>query len=238
VAEHYDRLARHYDAALHVWRSLVAGPAWEVVGDLLAEHVRPGATVLDAGTGTGAAVRLLLERANPGRVTAVDVSKGMLRTGRKSIADQRVLWEQQDITALPYADRTFDVVVSTWVLETLDDPRAAVGEFLRVIKDDGIVIYAFSSRPEANAARRLYGRLLEEWSAGTLHGHFVALAERPYHTCEHSQLATVAGGLAPLVVLRKCCRVDDPAAPCLPTVTGMGAEAVEHDPGREQHAHN
>jgi geranylgeranyl reductase family protein len=224
VAEHYDQLARHYDAALPLWRSLVAGPAWGAVGDLLTEHVRPNATVLDAGTGTGAAVELLLERANPGRVTAVDVSKGMLRTGRKSITDQRVLWEQQDITALPYADGSFDVVVSTWVLETLGNPLAAVREFLRIIKDDGIVIYVFSSRPEANVARRLYGRLIEEWSAGTLRGRFVAPAERPYHSCKHSRLATFAGGLATLVVMRKCCRVDDPGAPCLPTDTGTSDE--------------
>lgn len=226
VADHYDRLARHYDEALPLWRSLVAGPAWEAVGDLLAEHVQPGATVLDAGAGTGAAVRLLLERANPGEVRAVDVSKGMLRTGRKSIADRRVQWEQQDIAALPYADRTFDVVVSTWVLETVDDPRATVREFLRVIKDDGIVIYVFSSRSESNVARRLYGRLLEEWSAGTLHGRFVAPAERPYHDCPHSRLATFAGGLATLVVLRKCCRVDDPAAPCLPTDNGTVGQGI------------
>ena len=224
VAEHYDRVARRYDTALPLWRSLVAGPAWQTVGDFLAELVRPGATVLDAGTGTGAAVRLLIERANPGHVTAVDVSKGMLRTGRKSVTDPRVTWEQQDITALPYPDRSFDVVVSTWVLETLADPRAAVTEFLRVIKDDGVVIYVFSSRPEADVARRLYGRLLEEWSAGTLHGRFVAPAERPYHDCQHSRLATFAGGLATLVVLRKCCRVDDARASCLPKEAGIGVE--------------
>ncbi len=83
VAGHYDRLSRRYDSALHVWRTLVAAPAWEAVGALLAEHVRPGATVLDAGTGTGEAVRLVLERANPVRVVAVDVSRGMLRAARK-----------------------------------------------------------------------------------------------------------------------------------------------------------
>ena len=216
VEEHYDRLARRYDSALPLWRSLVAGPAWDEVGDLLAEHVQPGAHVLDAGTGTGAAARLLLERANPERVTAADISRGMLRAGRKSLADPRVTWEHQDITSLPYPDRSFDAVVSTWVMETLDDPKAAVQEFLRVIKDDGVVIYVFSSRPEAGAAMRLYGRLLEEWSAGALHGRFVAPEAKPFHDCQHSRLDTFAGGLATLVVLRKCCRVDDSGASCLP----------------------
>lgn len=215
VAEHYDRLARRYDSALTVWRTLVAAPAWEAVGQLLAEHVRPGDVVLDAGTGTGEAVLLLLEHANPGKVIGVDVSKGMLRAARRKIADPRVTWEQQDITRLPYPDRSFDVVLSTWTLECLADPRRAVREFLRVIKDDGFVVYAFSSRPEAGLSR-VYGRLLEEWAAGTLRGRFLDRTEQPYHTCEHSHLATFARGLATVVVLRKCCRADDPQAPCLP----------------------
>ncbi|GMQ75198.1 MAG: hypothetical protein BMS9Abin01_0443 [Gammaproteobacteria bacterium] len=216
VAEHYDRLARRYDSALPVWRTLVAAPAWEAMGEVLAEHVRRGAAVLDAGTGTGEAVRLLFERADPGRVVAMDVSKGMLRAARKKIADPRVTWEQGDIARLPYPDRSFDVVLSAWTLEALADPRRAVREFLRVIKDDGFVIYTFSSKPEAGL-KHLYGRLLEEWSAGTLRGRFLTPAEQPYHTCEHSRLRTFARGLATLVVLRKCCRVDDPRAPCFPT---------------------
>lgn len=215
VAEHYDRLARRYDTAVPVWRALVAAPAWEALGRLLAEHVPDGATVLDAGTGTGDAVRLLLERANPHRVVGVDISKGMLRAARKRIRDSRVTWAQEDVTQLPYPDRSFDVVVSSWTLETLAEPARAVREFLRVIKDDGFVVYAFSSRAERGLARA-YGRLLEEWAAGTLRARFVPPADRPCHTCEHSRLLTFAGGLATVVVLRKCCSVDDPAASCLP----------------------
>jgi ubiquinone/menaquinone biosynthesis C-methylase UbiE len=157
----------------------------------------------------------LLERTTPGRVIGVDVSKGMLHAARKRIKDRRVRWERQDITKLPYPDRSFDVAVCTWTLETLADPRQAVQELLRVITDDGFVIYAFSSRP-AGGVERLYGRLLEEWSAGTLRGRFLSVVERPYHSCEHSRLMTFAGGLATVVVLRKCCRVERPEEACLP----------------------
>ncbi|HEX8011487.1 MAG TPA: geranylgeranyl reductase family protein [Casimicrobiaceae bacterium] len=219
VAEHYDRLARRYDASLGLWRALVSAPAWQALGELLAQSVRPGATVLDAGTGTGEATALLLARANPGRVLAVDVSKGMLHAARKKIADARVGWAQHDITSLPYADRSVDVVVSTWTLETLPDPRRAVREFLRVIKDDGFVIYAFSGKPAGGLAR-LYARLLEEWSGGMLHGRFLRAAEQPYHDCGRSRLMRFANGLATVVVLRKCCSVDDSHALCLPASAG------------------
>jgi len=145
----------------------------------------------------------------------VDVSKGMLHAARKKIADARVAWAQHDITSLPYADESIDVVVSTWTLETLADPRRAVREFLRVIKDDGFVIYAFSGKPAAGL-ERLYARLVEGWSAGMLHGRFLRAAEQPYHDCGRSRLTKFANGLATVVVLRKCCSVDDPHAPCLP----------------------
>ncbi len=217
VAGHYDRLAPRYDSALRVWRTLVAAPAWDALGELVADTVREGAAVLDAGTGTGEAVRLLLGRANPGRVVAVDLSRGMLHAARKKLSDPRVKWEQGDLTHLPYPDRSFDLVLSTWTLETLPDPRRAVQELLRLITDDGYVIYAFSSRPAAGMDR-LYAQLLEEWAAGTLRGRFLTPAERPYHTCERSRLTTFARGLATVVVLRKCCRVDDPQAPCLPAM--------------------
>lgn len=216
TASHYDRLSREYDSALGVWRALVADPAWNEVGELIERHVRPGARVLDAGTGTGETVRLLLDRTEPGEVVAADISRGMLRAARKKIGDSRMKWEQEDITKLPYPDRSFDVVLSTWTLETLPDPRQAVSEFLRLLKDDGVIIYSFSTKPDGRLDR-LYARLLEEWSANTLRGRFLRQDERPYHTCEHSRLITFARGLATVVVLRKCCRVDDPQAPCLPT---------------------
>lgn len=193
----------------------MAAPAWDALAALMSRHVPPGATVLDAGTGTGEGVRHLLAHADPGRVVAIDVSKGMLRVARRKIEDPRVTWAQEDATRLPYADGTFDVVISTWMLETLADPHAAVRECLRVIKSDGFVIYAFASRP-ARGLERLYGRLLEEWSAGTLDARFLAPADQPYHTCAHSRLMTFARGLATVVILRKCCTVDDPHAPCLP----------------------
>jgi geranylgeranyl reductase family protein len=230
VAEHYDQLARRYDSALPVWRTLVAAPAWESVGRLLAAHVRPGAAVLDVGTGTGEAVRLLLAHASPGRVVGVDISRGMLRAARKKVQDPRVTWEQHDATGLPYPDQAFDIVLSTWMLETLTDPAAAVRECLRVLKDDGFLIYTYSARPEGGLSR-IWGRLLEEWSAGTLRGRFLSPAERPYHLCEHSRLTSFAGGLATVVVLRKCCRVDDARAACLPEISA-GARRVSPAPSR------
>ena len=96
-----------------------------------------------------------------------------------------------------------------------DGTWARPQEFLRLIKDDGYVIYAFSSRPAAGLDRA-YAALLERAYQGSLRWHLLGKDERPYHDCARSSLTTFARGLATVVVLRKCCSVDAPDAPCLP----------------------
>lgn len=44
-----------------------------------------------------------------------------------------------DMHALPYADRAFDVTISSWVLGYSRDPQKAVDEMVRVTKDGGII---------------------------------------------------------------------------------------------------
>ncbi len=236
LVHHYDRLAPRYDGRLRLWRELVGAGAWSRLGDLLAAHVKDGAAVLDAGTGTGEVVRLLLERARPAEVVGLDISKGMLREARKKIQDPRVTFSVADIRHLPYPDRRFDVAVVAWSLEALADPAAAVEELLRVIKDDGHVIYAFASAP-AERLERVYASLLERLSRGSLRGRFLTPAERPYHDCPQSSLATFARGLATVVVLRKCCTVTPRALPARAGTGVIGAvpcNAVASDgPARE-----
>lgn len=216
LIHHYDKLAPRYDARLRLWRELIGAGAWEHLGERFAAHVKDGAAVLDAGTGTGEAIRLLLDRANPAEVVGVDVSKGMLHEAKKKIRDARVTFSVADIRHLPYPDRRFDVAVCTWTLETLADPAAAVEELLRVIRDDGYVIYAFASAP-AGGIEQFYASLVERLSHGSLRWRFLTADERPYHNCERSSLATFARGLSTVVVLRKCCTV---AAPALPSRAG------------------
>ena len=104
--------------------------------------------------------------------------------------------------------------VACWTLETLAQPRVAVAELLRVIKNDGYVIYAFASAP-AEGLEHFYATLLERLFHTSLRWRFLTRDERPYHDCEHSRLTTFAHGLSTVVVLRKCCTVAAPVLPCL-----------------------
>ncbi len=215
VERHYDRVAADYDDLARLWRGTVVGPARERLGDLVEPLIGADAVVLDAGAGTGDATELVLRLADPAEVHAVDISKGMLRRGRKRIADPRVRWKQADIVSVPFPDRTFDLILCTWTLETLADPQRAVTELLRVLKDDGRLVYAFSSVPASGLRRRAYARLIESWSRGKLAARFLTEEQRPYHDCGTSSIHVLGGGLATIVVLGKCCQVRSGSA-CLP----------------------
>ena len=111
-------------------------------------------------------------------------------------------------------DNSFDVVTSTWALETLKEPKKTVAEFLRVINEDGYVIYAFHSLP-TDITGRLYSYLMKRPLKKQFELRFLTPKERPFHKCVRSSIASFAGGLATVVILRKCCNVTDETAPCL-----------------------
>ena len=113
------------------------------------ECTRPGQTERLLGLHRGEATLTLLRNSQPGTVVGLDASAGMLSVARSKIDHKRVRFLQGDIIGLPFDDNAFAGVSCTWAVEILADPRAAVQEFVRVIKPDGVVIYVFCSLPDA-----------------------------------------------------------------------------------------
>ncbi len=151
----YDEVAAVYDDFARVWDHRVAAPALSHVNHLIKERVKPGAVVLDAGAGTGERTLALLQHSQPGEIIAFDASGNMLAVARSKIHDSRMSFLQGDVRHLPFVDNAFDVVVSTWVIEIMEDPRAVIQEFIRVIKPGGVVIYAFCILPEGTSGKVL-----------------------------------------------------------------------------------
>src|SRR5206468_6447579 len=95
--------------------------------------------LLDVGCGTGRhAIRLAAAGA---RVTAVDFSEAMLAEARAKAGADRVRFLAHDVTArLPFADRSFDRVLSALVLEHITGVRAFFAELGRVARHDGRIV--------------------------------------------------------------------------------------------------
>ncbi|MDT5269485.1 MAG: hypothetical protein QOH49_1671 [Acidobacteriota bacterium] len=106
-----------------------------------------GAKVLDAGCGTGLltlAFLRVLER--PVDIASIDLSMRSLQTARRAVQKlpkgprRRVGFAQSNALALPFADETFDLVLTSGVLEYLP-LREGLGELARVLAPGGHLLF-------------------------------------------------------------------------------------------------
>jgi ubiquinone/menaquinone biosynthesis C-methylase UbiE len=103
-------------------------------------HAPAGTSILDVPCGGGFAFRGL----HPGQAVnyvAADISPYMLGQARRQ-AGQRGIQDliefvEADVTALQFADNSFDLCITYNGLHCLPDPRAALAEVSRVLKPGG-----------------------------------------------------------------------------------------------------
>jgi len=117
----------------------VVGTTLQIVGESLCEalDLRAGARVLDVAAGNGNATLAAARRWCD--VVSTDYVPALLERGRARASAEGlpVKFEQADAENLPYADQTFDVVMSTFgVMFTADQDKAA-SEMARVCKSGG-----------------------------------------------------------------------------------------------------
>lgn len=136
-----------YDAALAAAREM----------DLTGE-------VLEYGAGTGTLITRLLAQGCAGTLTGADLLP------RPSHVADRVGWIQADLNApLPCPDGSFDAIISTEVIEHLENPRAVFREFSRLLRPGGGLLV---TTPNQESIRSL--------AALTVRGHHVAFLDDSY----------------------------------------------------------
>ena len=160
MAALYDRTLRAAeDAGLRAWRR-------DLVHDLAGDVLEVGAgTGLNLPHYTSAVTRLVL--VEPDRHMRAKLSRKPLPAGfgRVEIIDAV-------IEALPMPDASFDGVVSTLVLCSVDDLERALGEVRRVLRPEGRFVFLEHVADEANPRVRRWQELVEPlWKriAGNCH---------------------------------------------------------------------
>src|SRR3954462_2385880 len=126
---------------------------------------------LEIGAGTGYFSLNLLQARIVREAVCTDISPGMLQTLEANAARLRLTVETAacDAEDLPFADASFDLVLGHAVLHHLPDLRRAFGEFVRVLRPGGTVLFAgepsrYGDRL-ANVPKRAAAAVAPAWRA-------------------------------------------------------------------------
>jgi len=170
-----DPLARFKEAQREGWAHFA--PLETLTTPAAAELVRrasprAGQRVLDVACGTG--VVAVTAARSGARVTGLDLTPELLERARENarIAGVEIEWHQGDVEQLPFADGTYDMVLSQFGHIFAPRPDVAIAEMLRVLKSGGTV--AFSTWPPELCIGRLFaltGRYLPPPPPGVVPPH-------------------------------------------------------------------
>ena len=128
----WDRNAKNYDRFMRRDAATYAQ-----LYELLRPTVRHK-TVLELATGTGLIAKHIANAAD--LIEATDASPEMIAEAKRDNRSAKLFFSVQDMFCLPYADKSFDVVIVSNALHIVPQPEKALREIGRVLKDDGVLI--------------------------------------------------------------------------------------------------
>ncbi len=165
--ERYDRMAAGYDRH---WAPVLRSSAIALL-DRVDARVQAGAhDLLDVGVGTGNLSITALMRWPAVHVTGLDASREMVGMVETLVAERvpgdvgRFSAHIGDAARMPFDDATFDVAMSSFVLQLVPKRAAALREVRRVLRSDGLfafVTWLKDARPFE--PDRVFDALLDEF---------------------------------------------------------------------------
>ena len=128
----WNRNAKRYDRFMRKDRA-----AYEKLYELIRPVVK-ARTVLELAAGTGLIAKNIVRAASHIEVT--DASEEMIAEAKRNNRSAKLYFSVRDMFCLPYADKSFDVVIVSNALHIVPQPEKALAEIRRVLKDDGVLI--------------------------------------------------------------------------------------------------
>ena len=128
----WNKNAKRYDRFMRKDRA-----AYEKLYELIRPVVK-ARTVLELAAGTGLIAKNIVRAASHIEVT--DASEEMIAEAKRNNRSAKLHFSVWDMFCLPYADKSFDVVIVSNALHIVPQPEKALAEIRRVLKDDGVLI--------------------------------------------------------------------------------------------------
>ncbi len=138
IAPNYDLMDRIMTAGQDIrWRKEVIRRAKLDKNDSL----------LDLGAGTGDIAREGLKQHPAIHALAADFTLEMMRAGKKKA---HLNWSSADALNLPFPDKSFDAIVSGFLMRNVTDVSRALKEQYRALKSGGRIVILDTTKPRPN----------------------------------------------------------------------------------------
>ena len=157
VASMFNNIAGHYDFLNHflsvgidkLWRKKVV----KIIKSYQPKHI------LDMATGTGD-LAIALTKANPEKITGVDLSKGMLEVGQKKVKDlglqNQISLSLGDSENILFDNEHFDAITVAFGVRNYENLDQGLSEMYRVLKKDAPLVVLEFSKPRNWLFRKIY----------------------------------------------------------------------------------
>ncbi|MEN3047019.1 MAG: methyltransferase domain-containing protein [Candidatus Hydrothermales bacterium] len=105
---------------------------------------RVSGIICDLGAGKGELSMYLSKRKKVKKIFAVEISKKMLK---KRFLDKKIVYVRADANFIPFKDKSFDYVVSSFVWRNIEQRELFIKESRRILKKEGKIYILEMARP-------------------------------------------------------------------------------------------
>jgi ubiquinone/menaquinone biosynthesis C-methylase UbiE len=132
----------------HTWQHHVLRVAINDLKRLIGEPSPQGGTLLDAGCGQGKSLRLLRDAFQPTRLIGLDADPHSLALAQAEAEREGIPFDVHaaDCARMPLPDHSVDIVFCHQTFHHLVEQERALGEFWRVLKPGGWLLFAESTK--------------------------------------------------------------------------------------------
>lgn len=160
--------------------------------------------ILDIATGTGDFAIMAQKILKPDRITATDISEGMMDIGREKVLQKGVqdaiTFEYQDCADLSFYDNTFDAVTVAFGVRNFENINQCFKEVLRVLKPGGVFMFIELTTPDKTPMKELHATYTKY--AMPVMAKMLATEQRAYEYLPES-IAAFPQGREMMLILQK-----------------------------------